>query len=318
MSPIGREEHRRKKKLIEPRIGLLFLNWNGKNDTIECIDSLKKQDYRNFLIVIVDNGSTDGSQEYIKRYYPDIKLIENEKNLGYPEGMNNGLAYLLGTDCEYILTLNNDMVFDSKLLDELLRAAEQYPGCIFTAKQYYYDNPEKIHNAGGFFDIRNGRAWHKGIGDLDTGNDDTIRQVDYAGIIFAKKDVFKNVGLLEQSYFMYVDDTEWSIRAKRMGYMLLMVPTARIFHKVGQSIGGENSPLFTYYSTRNMTAFMKKYSHTWNLCVFIVRQVFLIVNDLQNSHKNFYLIMKMRIRGNFDGIIGNMGKARFHDSLGKH
>src|SRR3989339_346256 len=108
----------------KPLVYILILNWNGKEDTLECLSSLKKIDYPNYKTIVIDNGSTDDSVKIINKKYPKIKIIENKKNLGYAEGNNVGIRYALKNKADYVLILNNDTIVDKKFLTELVKVGE--------------------------------------------------------------------------------------------------------------------------------------------------------------------------------------------------
>lgn len=122
-----------------PKAIVVTLNWNRKEDTIECLKSLLELDYANYEIVVVDNGSMDGSAQAIRQSFPNITVIENKENLGYSLGMNTGIKYALEQGVKYVLIMNNDTVIDKGALTELVKVAESDPTIGFvTGKAYFY------------------------------------------------------------------------------------------------------------------------------------------------------------------------------------
>ena len=241
-------------------VSIIILNWNGKEDTIECLESLRKLDYPNYEIIVVDNGSTDGSCEIFKKNYPYVKLIENEKNLGVAEGNNLGIYQAKG---EYILLLNNDIVVDRNLLNELLTVLESNPEIgIVGPTMYYYDDPKRIWFGGG------GKiCWNRGktnilrSNEIDNGQFEKITEVDYivSCALLTKKELFKKIGYMDSKYFAYFDETDWCVRAHKAGYRVLYVPKAKIWHKIS-STSKKISGFTEYYFTRNQFLFMKRHA----------------------------------------------------------
>ena len=123
------------------KVAIIILNWNGKKDTLECLESVRKIDYQNFEVIVVDNGSSDDSLKAIQSKYPEICILETGENLGYAGGNNFGMRHALQNGADYILILNNDIIVDSQLINSFIDASALIPkGGIFGAKIYYYSN----------------------------------------------------------------------------------------------------------------------------------------------------------------------------------
>ncbi|MGP8012425.1 MAG: glycosyltransferase family 2 protein, partial [Halobacteriota archaeon] len=146
----------------EPKVAIVVLNWNGKRDTVECLASLNEIDYSNYEILLVDNGSTDGSQKYFRAQYPEIELIENEMNLGFAEGNNVGIRHAMNGRADYVLLLNNDTFVHPKFLSELVRVAEGGSRIGFVGPKIYYQEwrgqRDVIAFAGGCVNLWIGKA----------------------------------------------------------------------------------------------------------------------------------------------------------------
>ncbi|MDW7726665.1 MAG: glycosyltransferase family 2 protein [Candidatus Methanoperedens sp.] len=248
------------------KVTIIILNWNGKKDTVECLESLKHITYPNYEILLVDNGSTDGSVEYFRERYPDIEIIENEKNMGYAEGNNVGIRKAMKNGADYVLLLNNDTVVDPEFLDELVKVAESDPGIGFAGpKVYYYDYNQKkdvINFAGGKLDMWKGKTYHIGLNEVDSGQYDEIKEVDYVegSCLLLRKDVINEIGLLDPVYFAYWEENDLCMRGNKAGYISIFVPKAKIWHKISASNTNKNK---IYYLTRNKFWFIKRYA-TWN------------------------------------------------------
>lgn len=138
-----------------PKVSIIVLNWNRLMDTSECLETLQKVEYENKEIIVVDNGSSNGSQDYIRRNYHDIMLVENTENLGFAEGNNKGIQLALRNGADYVFLLNNDTIVDRNVIEELIEVAETDILIGFLGpKIYYYNEPNRIWSAGG--DYQNG------------------------------------------------------------------------------------------------------------------------------------------------------------------
>ena len=247
-------------KMPHPKVTIIILNWNGKEDTIECLESLKHITYPNYEILLVDNGSTDGSVECFRERYPGMEIIETGENLGFAEGNNVGFRRAMDEGADYVLLLNNDTVVDPEFLGELVKVAEGDERIgIVGAINYYYDKPEKIWFCGGKINFWNAKVHGIGVNEMEKGQYDRIREVDYvAGSCFLiEKEVIKIVGILDHEYFAFWEETDLCVRAHKAGYKVVYVPKAKIWHKVS-STAKKISGLSEYYITRNRFLFMKK------------------------------------------------------------
>ncbi len=156
-----------------PKVIAIVLNWNGKEDTVNCLGSLSSIVYPNYEIIVVDNYSTDGSIECLEEMYPSIEIIRNSKNLGFAEGNNVGMRRALAGGADYVLLLNNDTIVDRYFLDRLVAAAEGDQTIGFAGPKVYYldheDGGHVISFAGGALNMWIGRSRHRGLDELDSG-----------------------------------------------------------------------------------------------------------------------------------------------------
>jgi len=245
-----------------PSVAIIILNWNGKRDTLECIASLKRSDYLNYEIIVVDNGSVDDSVAVISEEFPEIVLLETGENLGYAGGNNIGIRWAITHGSDYILILNNDTIVDAQLLSEFFAASARCPdGSILGAKIYFYDKPDTIWFAGGQWDNKNKFFLHIGWGKTDSDEFNNVTQIDYVTgcALFAASTTFQEVGLLDEDFFLTYEETDWCYRAKRKGYACYIIPSAKVWHKVSSSFGGRTSPLIKYFMTRNILLWARKH-----------------------------------------------------------
>ena len=253
-----------------PKISIIILNWNGKEDTLECLESLRKLDYLNYEIIVVDNGSSDDSVPILRKGFPNIELIVNDKNLGYAGGNNVGIEYALKRKADYIFLLNNDTVVHKDCLRELLDVIEREPKVGFVGpKTYYYQEPKRIQFIGGSYSFITGRSSYIGSGEIDHGQHDELREVDFINghALLVRKEVIDSIGMLDPEYFAYNEETDWCIRAKGKNYKCLYVPRAIVWHKSSKSSCGLTRP---YLITRNQLLFMRKNASKRQLMIFFL------------------------------------------------
>ncbi len=238
-------------------ISIIILNWNGKKITEECINSLMPQINKNFEIIVVDNGSTDGSLKYLGKKFPNIKLIQNKENLGYSEGNNIGVKNSKG---KFILILNNDVIVDKNFLKEIWKNKNK--ANILGVKNYYYNHKNILWSVGSKVNKFTMKASLIGNREKDIGYYDhnfTPPQITGSAMLIDKK-VIENIGFLDKTYFCYYEETEWQTRAKNAGYTTSWIPKAKLWHRVGFSTGGGRTPLSAYYLVRNRGYFIKKWA----------------------------------------------------------
>lgn len=256
-----------------PRVAVVVLNWNGLADTLECLESLARLDYPAYEVVVVDNGSTDGSPAAIRERFPEVTLIETGENLGYAGGNNAGLRYAWQQEVDYVLLLNNDTEVASASLRLLVEAAEVDPRIgIAGPTIYYHDRPDVVWSAGGAIDWRRGTTWMVGLDERDTGQFGVgPRQVDFVTgcALLVKRPVLEQVGLLDERFFLYYEEVEWCVRARRAGFEIVHVPQAHVWHKIMPGAQAD-SPLVHYYMTRNRLLFLKTTGAGWRVWTHVL------------------------------------------------
>ncbi len=262
-------------------IYIVVLNWNGWRDTIECLESLLKLTYPNYRIIVVDNGSTDESENKIrgwaKEKYPALIFIETGKNLGYAAGNNAGLRYALSRDdLEYAWVLNNDTTVDPEALTHLLRRMKEKPdaGMCGSTILYYHDR-KKIWAQGAAYNKWYAEGRH--LNSNKTFDPKRVAQyqklegrMDYVvgASILVSRPFLRDVGLMCEDYFLFFEELDWAMRA-RGRYRLALAPASIVYHKVSVSIekkeaeGAKKKRRFNLvsdtYGTRNRLAFTRKF-----------------------------------------------------------
>jgi GT2 family glycosyltransferase len=241
----------------------VVLNWNGREDTLRCLESLARIERDDFGVVCVDNGSSDGSQEVVRKRFPQVRLIEAGSNLGYAGGNNLGLRHALETGARWVMLVNNDAVVAADVLEGFERAARQRPRAgILAGKVYLADRPGTIWFAGQRVRELVGYSGRpRGYGQPDGPRYSHIRSTGRAvGALMAiSREAIEAIGLLDEELFAYVEDVDWALRARSAGFEVTFAPDARAWHAVSASTGGEAVSTHTlYYGVRNTVAVLER------------------------------------------------------------
>jgi GT2 family glycosyltransferase len=296
----------------------IIIHWNQEELTRDAIRSLLQTGYTELKIILVDNGSINGSGERIAADYPDIWLVRSNENLGYAGGANLGLAASLETDAPYFFLLNNDVTFDPAIIDELVHEMENEGNedvGICVAKIYLSDNPKKIWYAGGEIDQqRTGLCKHLGYGQVDGPAYEAQRDCTFANgcAMFIRREVLENVGFLDTSYFHTGEDVDYSLRLLAKGYRIVFVPKARLWHKIRSSACEKQKATYNYlyYEHRNRMLIMRKYFRgKQNMKSYLTLAKFYIgsvINEIKSGNTEG---ARGILRGLIDGYKGISGKG---------
>lgn len=243
---------------MEPLIYIILVNYKGYADTIDCVKSLLKINYTNYKIVIVENASSDA--ELLKKNQfinENAVVLYTTENKGFSAGNNIGIKYAMNFDADYFLLLNNDTVVQADFLNQLVKTAEKNKKIgIVTGKIYFYKNPNELWYSGGCYD-RNSGITNQVMFDKSINDEKSITFASGC-LMLISRDCIKKVGLLDDSYFMYSEDTDYCCRVCDAGFKIIWNPKSIIYHKVSASVG-DSSPFQQYYITRNNLIMAKKY-----------------------------------------------------------
>lgn len=238
----------------QPKIIVLILSYNGKHLLEECINSYLKNNYSNYEIAVIDNGSTDKTKEWVESKWVNVKVFRTEKNLGYSGGLNFGMDYAFKEkNADYVLITNNDVKADENVISELVKVAETNEMIGFvTGKVYYYDCPTVLQTVGYFEDPVKWIGGHLGNREEDNGQYDNTEERPFSDDIFmlVKKNVYKNVGGYDIEFKFQWEQFDWQVRAKKAGFKIYFTPEAKIWHKESMTIG-KSSSFKTYFDVRN-------------------------------------------------------------------
>ena len=217
---------------------VVLLNWNSGEYTIPCIESLLKSRVPPSKIIVIDNGSTDGSPERIDKEYPLVELIRNKYNVGFAAGSNQGIRRAIDLGADFVWLLNNDTLVDHECLGELLKAARRFPtGACFSGKIYLANTNNVIWYAGGYRHCLNLGAYHSSRGQVDNDKQDEAKPVSFLSgccMLFPRW-ALDSLGLFIDDYFCFSEDNEWCWRATSAGVQLFYVPSAKLWHHVSAS-----------------------------------------------------------------------------------
>lgn len=224
-----------------PNVTVVVLTWNGREDTLACVESVLTLDYPRFRTLVVDNASTDGTAAALQqRYGSRVEILRNDANLLYAGGMNVGIEWARRAGADYVLLLNNDIVLDAGMLRALVASAAVDERIAAVGPKIYYSaQPQRLWFAGGELSLWRGWPRHTGLRQMDRGQYDSARDVDYLTgcALLVRTKTFDDVGLLDAGFRMYAEDADWCLRARGKGYRLRYAPAARMWHKVSASAG---------------------------------------------------------------------------------
>ncbi|MGL4873342.1 MAG: glycosyltransferase family 2 protein [Clostridium sp.] len=240
----------------EPLVYIILVNYNGFEDTKECIASLKEIHYKNYKIVLVDNNS----EQKANLNFEGVTTIKSEVNLGFAGGNNLGIKKALEEKAEYILLLNNDTTVEKNFLSELVQTAVKDKNIgVIGGKINYFSEKDKIWYAGGKVNTFTARTKHIGVDELDKGEYDKETETEYVTgcMMLVPSKVIKEVGMMEEDYFLYYEETDWNIKIKNSGYKIMYNPKAKIYHKVSSSTQKIND-IVSYYYDRNSYYFIMR------------------------------------------------------------
>jgi GT2 family glycosyltransferase len=245
------------------KVAPVVLAWNGRDDTLLCLQSLERALYRPLDTIVVDNASHDGTPEAVESEHPSVTVVRNDRNLGFAGGMNVGIRCALERGADAVLTLNNDMVVDEAFVEPLVAALEEHAGAAAACSQILFaDDPPRVWYAGARYDGRRGyQGRHTAYGRPPLPPTVPAYETDRAcgGAMLATRIALETVGLFDEDLFAYGEDTDWSLRASRAGLQLLVVPASVVRHRVSASTGGESSPATLYYDLRNGIAVAERH-----------------------------------------------------------
>jgi len=237
---------------MEPLVYIIILNYNGGEEIIECLQGCQKIHYPRFRILVVDNASSDHSVAQIKKQFKEVTVIQNQENLGFAAGNNVGIKYALSQKADYVLLLNNDTVVSKDFLTKMIPLAEKEASIgIVVPKILYYQSNTLWEGWGKKIDYIRGR--------VTVSAEETINQPQETNhatgcAMLIKRAVFEKIGFLPEDYFMYFEDIDFSLKARKAGFKIFYQPEAVIWHRFNRG----TSPINQYYWQRSRVVFVLK------------------------------------------------------------
>jgi GT2 family glycosyltransferase len=303
----------------QPRVSIILVNLNQEHHTRECILSLQQLTYPNVEVVLIDNGSKDGSGERIHKDFPAVTYAHLERNLGFAGGNNAGIRMALDGGADYILLLNNDTIADPGCIEPLIAYDREHPDTgAQCGKIYFFDEPKKIWFAGGGLDPEKGLGVHVGIHQVDDGSYDAIREMDYATgcMLFVRRSVMEQTGVLDESMFAYFEDADWCLRARKLGLKIIYNPTSVIWHKASVT-SKIDSPVYLYLTMRNKIFLVRKHGANGKWIVHLPYFTYFYARHFFRMLLKHHTITGAHavIAGLIDGLrkyAGEYGRGRLH------
>lgn len=307
-----------KEKKKEPLVCIIIVNYNGYDDTRECLQSVQGIEYGNFVTIVVDNGSKDFSLEKLKKEFDKVTYMESLENLGYTGGNNLGIEKANDLGAEYIFVLNNDTIVSKNVLSTLVHYMEsnRNKGMI-SPLVLYYDKPDTISFGGGTVDRNTGllKFYNKNE-PKDLLKEQVIDCSFLEGCaLFIRSDVIKRIGGFNEKYFLTSEESEMCVKIKDMGYELSVITDCYVWHKVSQAMKKE-SALWSYFLYRNKLHFVKGNSKSIKMTDIIIIIRYYSINFLS------YLIRKRNVPAALGLLLGvygflrnDTGKGRYRDVI---
>lgn len=286
----------------QPFISIIIPHYNGKQHLQTCFDSLRRQSYTKFEVILVDNNSTDGSQDYVREWYPEVRLVALDANLGFTGACNAGYE---ASEGDLIILLNNDTEADEQWLSALVATFTRIPEAASVAsKMLLFEERSRLHTAGDFYRV-DGIPGNRGVWQEDQGQYDQECFVFSAcgGAAAYRKDVIDEIGFLDDDFFFSCEDIDLAWRIHLSGYRVAYTPAAVVYHKLKASAGA--GPTSSYFDGRNFlyviwknypSSLLRKY---WPQ---IVRAQLSISQDAMRAWRG--AAARARLRGQIAGLWG--------------
>jgi GT2 family glycosyltransferase len=289
-----------------PKVAVVILNYNGKVLAERCLRSVLGSPYTNKKVILVDNASTDRSPEHLRTVFPDIVVLNNSENFGVAGGRNRGFREAVRRGSDYVLSLDNDAHIDAGLIDRLVEVAESDSRIgILGPKTYADDGSGTIQCAGGRITYPQNVCAQRGLGESDHGQYDTMQDVDYfPGFGFmARREVFERLNFIDESFYGYGhEDTDFCLRARQLGYRVVYVPKAIMWHRGSATIGGYSARK-KYLEAVNSAYFVRKYGTPFDRMKYAFFAGFGLIYALavQSSRGNHQAVFA-KARGIWNGL----------------
>jgi GT2 family glycosyltransferase len=293
----------------EPRIHVIIPHNGGKDLLNGCIQSITESSYSNLNIVVIDNGSTDGSTQSVKNRFTDIELVTNKQNMGFAKAVNQGILHALRKGCDYVFLLNNDTILHPDCLEHLINSVhyDDSPDLVGAVgpKILNFGSERKIWFMGARIDL------YRGIWQSTQEDAERVTEVDILSgcAVLISSDIFDKIGMFDEDFYTYIEDLDFFIRLNKSDFRIIVNPNAIVWHKAGATAGSGDTPFKIYYTTRNRLLLMRKHARFIHWCYFIpffiyhlIRRIYLLFISGE-IHKSRFLY-----RAIFDFLSSRFGK----------
>lgn len=275
---------------MAPHISIILVNYNGFTDTIECIKSIKRSNYDNYSIIVVDNASTTKpDNEQMEFLNNNCDFVSLKENIGFAGGNNVGIKFAEKYNSDYYLLLNNDTIVESNFLIPLIEQCENNPKIgIATGKILYYDQPNLLWFGGSYYDNKLCECRIDGIGKAEKKCHNECKFIPFAtGCMFLiSAQALKDAGYMAEDYFLYYEDADYCERIKNLNYKIKYIPQSVIYHKESRSTN-KGSSLYSYYVLRNYLIFIRKYAKGKSKAGLYLRRFYISLKNVIRKRTKF-------------------------------
>ena len=268
---------------MTPHVKILILNWNGKELLTPCLDSVLDIDYPNYSVKIIDNKSTDGSISMVHKNYPDVEIMELDRNYGFAGGYNRCFTKIKEKPSEFIMLLNNDTLVDPMILHSFNTAREQYgDNHIYGGKIYYQSHPERIWYAGGKVNLKFGYVSHIGIRNIDGDEFSSLQNTDYITgcCLFTSTKVIKLLDGFDERFNFYGEDVDLCLRGKERDINCYYCPQVKLWHHISASIGGEFALSRLFKKEKNLLKLILNHLIIFQIPFALICNILLFIIEL--------------------------------------
>lgn len=303
-------------KEMEPAnqtVAVIILNWNGGDDILDCLESVFESTHNAIEVVVVDNGSKDGSSDAIRFRFPQTQFIDNPRNLGFAKGSNQGMEWALEQGIRYVLLLNGDARLHPDAISELLAAVVANDDAIVACPRMYLGHSDggvnRLWFAYGTVKLWAGLFQNPTFNQIDSPRWSLPKDMEYASgcCMLIPERILQQVGMLDESFFAYCEDIDFSIRVRRAGFRLRYVPTACLWHGSKRPTGRTRSAFYRYLATRNNLWVVRKHGSRLEImtcfCVLPLRSLFRIARMVAAAE---WVLIAAELKGIKDGLFSQL------------
>ncbi len=294
-------------------VAVVILNWNSGNEIVSCLDSVFESTHRKLTVVVVDNGSSDGSSDVIRLRYPQVQFISNPVNLGFAKGSNQGMEWAMSHGVRYVLLLNADARLHPVAIRELLSAADGENTNVVACPRMYRESSNgglaRLWFACGSVKLWAGLFANPAFNQVDSPQWSVPRDMQFASgcCMLIPARALEDIGMLDERFFAYCEDIDWSIRARKAGYRLRYVPTASLWHGSSESPIKRSATIYRYLSTRNNIWTVRKHGSWFEIfsCLSILpfRSLLRIGRLIPDAQWD---VIGAELKGLRDGLLSNL------------